>query len=70
MALLWQPVNALEGGVTSDEGWDNKTENQPVTEEQKAEEQKQRKAAIAADIERLKKTPDHCPSPELTEKLQ
>ena len=69
LGLTGQPCAALEGGVTSDEGWDNSTENQPFTEEQRAAELKQREEDIAADIARLKKRLETAPSPELTEQL-
>ena len=69
LGMALKPVHALEGGVTSDEGWDNSTQNDPVSDEQRSEEQEQRKAAIAADIERLTKRLETVPSAELTEQL-
>ena len=69
LSLACQPVYGLEGGVTSEAGWNNDIENQPVTEEQRAQELKAREAAIAADKERLTKRLATAPSAAETEKL-
>ena len=68
-SLAFQQASSLEGGVTSDEGWDNSIQNEEVSDEARAKELEARKAAIAADKARLTKRLETAPNAELTEKL-